>query len=109
MSNPKFTIFTGSDSQFYFRLVGGNGKTILQSEGYTSRQNCENGISSVRTNATNRDMFREHEANDGRPYFTLNAANGQVIATSQMYSTRQAMQDGIEAVMNTAPDAPLED
>ncbi len=48
MKNPKFQIYTGKDGQFYFRLYARNGEIILSSEGYTSKSNCQNGISSVK-------------------------------------------------------------
>lgn len=44
MKNPKFQIFTGKDRQFYFRLKAANGEIVCSSEGYTSLQNCKNGI-----------------------------------------------------------------
>jgi uncharacterized protein YegP (UPF0339 family) len=42
-------------------------------------------------------------------YFVLKAANGQVIATSQMYTTKGAAQDGIASVKANAPDADTDD
>ena len=41
--------------------------------------------------------------------FDLRAANGEVIAVSEVYKTRAACQKGIQAVINCAPTAPLAD
>jgi len=41
--------------------------------------------------------------------FNLLSANGQVIATSQMYTTYDACQNGIKSVGTNAPIAPIED
>ena len=40
-----------ADSQWYFRLVASNNRTICCSEGYTRKSNAENGIASVKMNA----------------------------------------------------------
>lgn len=49
--NPKFEIYEDSVSKFRFRLKATNGEKILASEGYSSKDACKNGISSVKTNA----------------------------------------------------------
>lgn len=40
--------------------------------------------------------------------FDLKAANGQVIATSEVYSSRASMKNGIASVQKNAPIAPVE-
>lgn len=47
----KFTVFQGTDRQWYFRLRAPNGESICHSEGYTSRQGAMNGINAVKTYA----------------------------------------------------------
>ncbi len=41
--------------------------------------------------------------------FVLKAGNGEVIATSQMYASRDSCLNGIESVKSNAPEAALED
>lgn len=41
--------------------------------------------------------------------FDLKAGNGEVIATSEVYSTHRLAQNGIEVVRKIAPAAPIED
>ena len=41
--------------------------------------------------------------------FNLKAGNGEVIATSEVYTTEAACRKGIESVRNNAPIAPVED
>ena len=50
-------------------------------------------------------MFELAKASNGEFRFTLKAANGQPIGTSQMYSSASAMEDGIAAVKAAAPKA----
>lgn len=45
----------------------------------------------------------------GQYRFRLVAPNGEIIAASESYSTKQACQDGIAAVKKYAPIAEIED
>ena len=49
------------------------------------------------------------KAKDGSPYFNLKSSNGQVIGTSEMYSSTSAMENGIVSVKNNAANATIED
>ncbi|TGL85258.1 DUF1508 domain-containing protein [Leptospira congkakensis] len=49
--SAKFEIYKDKAGEFRFRLKAGNGEIIASSEGYSSKQACENGISSVKNNA----------------------------------------------------------
>lgn len=52
--------------------------------------------------------FLIKQAKNGQFYFNLTAKNGQVIATSEMYTTKAACKQGIEAVKDSSPPAELE-
>ena len=41
--------------------------------------------------------------------FTLHAANGEPIATSEGYKTKATCENGIESVRKNAPDAAIDD
>ena len=104
----KFVVTKNDRGQFHFSLKANNGQVILSSQEYSSKAACENGIESVRTNAADDSKFERKEAKDGRPYFNLKAANAQIIGSSQMYSSEDAMENGIESVKSNAPDASVE-
>lgn len=59
--------------------------------------------------ARSKGLFEIKRAGDGRYYFNLRAANTQVIASSQMYSSLSACKNGIASVAANAPIAPIED
>ncbi len=94
-----FEIFVGADGQYYFQLLAKNGERILDSEGYTSRTGAKNGISSVKSNGTNAARYEVLAADSGEFYFNLKAGNGKVIGKSEMYSSKAAAQQGVDAVM----------
>ena len=105
----KFEITTRKNGEFQFNLKAGNGQVILTSEMYESRASALNGIEAVRKNAPNDGRFGRLSAKNGAPYFTLKAANGQVIGQSQMYSGAKARDAGIESVQAHAAEAGLDD
>ena len=49
------------------------------------------------------------QAKNGQFYFNLTAKNGQVIASSEMYTTKSACENGIESVKENAPAANVDD
>ena len=104
-----FVLNHAAGARFRFTLRAGNNETILTSELYQTKNGALNGISSVRTNAPDEKRYDRRTATNGSPYFVLKAANGEIIGTSETYSSAAARDKGIEAVMNTAPTAPIDD
>ncbi|MCF0174902.1 MAG: YegP family protein [Bacteroidales bacterium] len=105
----KFVVKTRKNGDFQFDLKATNGQVILSSQGYKSKDSCLNGIESVKRNSQVDARFERLTAKDGSPYFNLKATNGQVIGSSEMYSSVAAMENGIASVAKNAPDASIED
>lgn len=104
----KYVIREATNGQFWWVLKAGNGETILTSETYTTKQNCLAGVSSSKINIADSN-FKRLTSKSNEPYFTQNAANHQVLGTSEMYSSTQAMETGIASVKKNAPIAVIED
>jgi uncharacterized protein len=102
-----FEIKKAKDGQTFFRLKAANGQIILASEMYKAKDGVLNGIESVRKNAPIAERFSKLTAQDGSFYFTLKAANSEVIGKSQMYESERSRDDGIDSVMKNAPAAKL--
>ena len=105
----KFELYKDKAGEYRFRLKAGNGEIILASEGYKQKASAENGIESVRKNAAMDGRFERKTASSGQPMFNLKASNGQVIGTSETYSSEAARDKGISSVMSNAPDAKMDD
>ncbi len=105
----KFLITKRKNGEFQFNLKANNGQTILVSEGYSSKSSCENGIESVRVNSQDDHRFERKTATNGKPYFNLKAANGQVIGSSEMYESEASRENGITSVKNNAAAASIDD
>ena len=99
-----------SNGNYRFNLrAAGNYEKILTSETYETKASAQGGIDSVRRNATEDARYERKTARDGSPYFTLTAPNGQVIGTSEMYSSTTARDNGIASVKENAPNATVID
>ena len=105
----KFECYKDKAGEYRFRLKAGNGEIILTSEGYSSKAACTNGLESVQKNCANPDRFDKKQADSGKFRFNLKASNGQVIGTSQSYSSESGCDNGIKSVANSAPDAKIDD
>ena len=107
-----------------FDLKATNGQVIATSEVYASKESCKKGIASVAANApiaAVEDQTVEGYAAEKHPKFEiykdkaeefrfrLKAKNGQVIATSEGYSSHANCVNGVESVKKNAEIAHLED
>lgn len=95
--------------QFLFNLKAANGQIVLSSQLYNDKKGAERGIASVKKNAANDKRFERKTAKSGEPYFVLKAQNGEIIGTSERYSSARSVERGIAAVKKAAPDAKVND
>jgi len=105
----KFVIKKSSDDKFYFNLVAGNNEKVLTSEMYNQKQGALNGIDSVKENSAKDERFEARVSDKGQDYFVLKAGNNEIIGTSEEYSSKSAMEDGMEVVKKLGPSAEIKD
>lgn len=105
----RFELYKDKAGEFRFRLEAGNGEIILVSEGYKQKASATNGIESVRKNAPDDAHYERKISTSDKPMFNLKATNGQVIGTSELYSSVAARENGIESVKHNAPEASVSD
>lgn len=98
-----YEIAKNDKGQHSFVLKAANAQVILRSEQYDAKASAQNGVASVQKNAPLTERYELKTASDGRFYFNLKAANGQIIGTSQMYTTEASRQNGIDSVKTNGP------
>ncbi len=120
--SPKFQVYKDNSAKFRFRLRADNGKIVAVGEAYEAHASCLNGIKSIQKNCNSEiedltiedapkltnpkfQIFKD-SANEFR--FHLKAANGEIIAESEGYETKESCLDGIEVVKKSC-DAEIED
>jgi len=105
----KFIITKRKNNEYQFNLKAGNGQVILTSQGYATKSGCKNGIESVKTNSPFDSRYERMTSSNSQNYFNLKAGNGEIIGTSEMYTTSTARDNGIESVKSNAPEAEIID
>ena len=118
----KFVIYE-RENGLRFHLKAANGETIATSELYTTHASMQSGIRSVRKNApiAKLEDLTEHQRGRvtnprfqifrdkaGCYRFNLYARNGQIVVSSQAYTSHEACLTGIDSVRSNAPVAELE-
>jgi uncharacterized protein YegP (UPF0339 family) len=102
----QYKLRQAANGQYYFNLTAENNKIVLTSEMYVSKDAAQQGIESVRANGPNEERYDRRKSVDGQDYFVLRAANNEVIGTSEMYRATAAMENGLQAVIRVAAEAP---
>jgi uncharacterized protein YegP (UPF0339 family) len=117
----KYQVYKDVSGKFRFRLRAINNKIVVVSEAYESKAGCMNGVKSVQNNCQSNieDKTVEGEKLPNPKYkifvddrfnfrFNLIASNGQIIASSEGYTSKQGCINGIEAVKRSC-GADIED
>jgi uncharacterized protein YegP (UPF0339 family) len=94
----RFETFIGQDGQHYFHLIAKNGEKVLVSEGYATRVGAEAGVKACQKYGVEVNNFDLQQAKNGEYYFDLLAANGEVVGTSELYTTKSSAVKAIHAV-----------
>ena len=105
----KYLLHAAGKDQFHWDLKAGNMETILSSQMYVAKQGAVTGIESCRVNSANDVSYSRLTSTDAKPYFVLKAANGEIIGTSQMYSSEAARDHGIQSCKKHGPGGVTQD
>jgi len=110
----RFEVYKDVVGKFRFRLNAENNRIVAASEAYEQHASCIKGVKSVQKNcnAEIEDMTTEGKRISNPKYqlfcdekgkfrFHLNAANGEIIAQSEGYETKEGCMNGIEAFRNS--------
>lgn len=96
-SPGKLDLWQSTDGQWRFHVVSGNGRTLLTSEGYTSRTGALGGVLSVLDNGVDPARYDLNQTASGRYNLRLRAGNNEIIASTQAYSTKSNATRAIDA------------
>jgi uncharacterized protein len=96
-----------SESGWRFNVYAANGAVVLTSESYTDEAAALNGAFSTVDNGKSASAYEVRTSATGQYYFVLKAANGQIVGTSQMYSTKASAERGRDALIALLPTIEL--
>ncbi len=117
----KYQVYKDIAGKFRFRLRAANNKIVAVSEAYETKAGCMNGVKSVQKNCeshiedqtTNMEKitnpkYEVFTDTAGEFRFNLKASNGEIIAVSEGYETKDGVLNGIDAVQRSC-NAEIED
>ena len=117
----KYQVYEDKAGKYRFRLRAANNKIVAVSEAYESKAGCMNGVKSVQSNCESHveDQTKKMEKLSNPKYevftdsagefrFNLKASNGEIIAASEGYETKEGVMNGIGAVQRSC-GAAIED
>ena len=120
--SKKYQVYRDVAGKFRFRLIAENNQIIAVGQAYEQHESCINGIKSIQGNcdAQIEDLTAAQGTRITNPKyqvfydekckwrFHLNARNGEIIAQSEGYESKQGCLNGIEAV-KTSCSSEIED
>jgi uncharacterized protein YegP (UPF0339 family) len=112
-----FQVSEASDGEYYFNLVAPNNEVIGTSQLYSTKSNATRGTKAVQTllshtGATPRSTpapklqrFEVFQGEDRQYYFHLRAGNGEIVLTSEGYTTKASALSGVSSVQTNGGTA----
>jgi uncharacterized protein YegP (UPF0339 family) len=111
LMTTKYQLYKDKARKYRFRLIAENGQIVAVGEAYPRKASCLKGIESVKKNSSasiedttvegSKIPFPKYQVftdKAGEFRFNLSASNGEVIASSEGYSSKESCLDGIKSV-----------
>lgn len=102
-----FEVYEDAKGEHRFRLKAPNGQVIASGESYATKAACLNGIEPIKTNVALPERLERYQDKQGEHRFRLKAANNQIIATGEGYSSESGLTNGIESMKRYATSAKI--
>jgi len=94
---------------FSFSFVNNEGTIVLRSGNYKAKDSALKGIHAVIKHCVEDKRYLLKESANGKFFFNIKSSNGQVVATSAMYSSVEDRNDAIAYVKSSSPDCMIDE
>jgi uncharacterized protein YegP (UPF0339 family) len=91
-------VLVGETGKFRFNVFAKNGQIILSSEQYTTEAAAFNGAFAVQTEGQNASAYTLKQNASGGFFFNVKAQNGEIVGTSQQYTTKQSAESAMASL-----------
>jgi len=117
VDSHSFEVSEAKDGEYYFNLVAGNNEIVGTSQMYSTKSNATRGANTVRSlvlrtgaapksvPAVHHERFEVFQGEDRQYYFHLRAGNGEIVLTSEGYTTKQSAISGVASVQSNGASA----
>lgn len=114
-SSKNFEVKLANNGDYYFTLKASNGEIVGLGQLYSTKSSALRGASTTRSlvkitkegvaAAPKRERFEIFTGENRQSYFHLRAGNGEIMLSSEGYSSKQAAQNGLESVQANGKNA----
>lgn len=102
-AGARLELAVGATGQFHWNVHAKNGQVVVTSEHYTTEAAALNGAYLVQERGRDLASYQIKQNAAGGFYFTIDAANGEIIGVSQAYTTRASAQTAVHGVIELLP------
>jgi len=103
-TGARVEVLQGESGQFRFNMFAKNGQIVVSSEQYTTEAAAFNGAFAVQSEGQSAAAYTVKANSSGTGfYFNVKAQNGQVIGTSQQYTTKASAEAAVRATVTLMP------
>lgn len=106
-TGARFEVKTDAGGKQMFNLRAANGQVMLTSERYDSLAAALNGAFAVVDHGVSAARYEVRPVTGGGYYLNLTATNGQIIATSEIYSTQASAERARDTIVALIPTVAL--
>ena len=103
----KYTLNPVGKTEFHWDLKARDAQTMLSSQVHSAKSGAESSIQECRVNCVDDARYERRAAADSKSYFILTTVNGEVIGTSQMYSSDALRDKAIASCKESGPVATM--
>lgn len=100
---------SSSNDRFYFKLKDEEGNSYIRSRPHIHKTNCLKELKSVLRNSKNRERFIIEQPFDNTWRVYLKAGNGEKIANSPCFGTKEEAKNFFEILKNVSLKTPFID
>lgn len=103
-TGARVEVLQGESGQYRFNMFAKNGQIVVSSEQYTTEAAAFNGAFAVQTEGQSASAYtvKANSSNTGF-YFNVKAQNGQIVGTSQQYTTKASAEAAVRSVITLMP------
>ena len=103
-TGARVEVLVGDSGQYRFNMFAKNGEIVVSSEQYTTEAAAYNGAFAVQTEGQLAAAYTvKANASGTGYYFNVKAQNGQIIGTSQQYTTKASAENAVKSVITLMP------
>jgi len=101
----RFEVFKRHNGRYYYRVIADTGHNILSSDGYETKEDCEQAINSVKDKILNKSDFILEKVDGDAWKFIIKGDNDWPVGYSMDFHTEKQCNNWIKLMQEYLPDS----